>query len=401
MGSTRRPLVVIGGSVAQRPGRPGHAWVFLQYLLGFRQLGWDVLFLDRLTPQMTGASDDPMVASDSRRAHVDWFLSIMRRAGPETSYSLAISDANPIGLSCADVLRVASRADLLLDFNGFLGDEELAERVPLRVFVDIDPGFNQMWHELGLAKVLDGYDAYVTVAQRIGKPDCLIPTCGQTWITTLPPVVLDAWPVAPPRPHGAVTSIATWRGPFAPVEYSGRRYGLRVHEFRGFTRLPEATGERFELALDVDPADRSDIEQLARDGWRLVDPMSISDLDAYERFIATSKAEFSVAKEMYVKTQSGWISDRTACYLATGRPVILQDTGQRATFGGAEGAAFFATPDEARDVIRRAAEQLSGCSTGARDLAERLFAAPRVLTGLLEDLSVPHRPGRSPAALSP
>jgi hypothetical protein len=398
--TSRSPLVVIGGSVAQRPGRPGHAWVFLQYLLGFRHLGWDVLFLDRLTHDMTSAAGHPAGASDRLRAHVDWFLSIMSRAGPDTSYSLSIADGEPVGLDRAEVLRLASRAELLIDVNGFLRDEEVGDRVGLRVFLDIDPGFNQMWHEMGLANVLDGYDAYVTVAQRIGQPDCLIPTCGRTWITTLPPVVLDAWPVAPPRPDGAFTSVASWRGPFAPIEFGGRRYGLRVHEFRALTEVPASTDERLELVLDIDPADQADIEQLARAGWKLLDPATVGDLDSYQRFILASKCEFSVAKEMYVKTRSGWISDRSVCYLATGRPVILQDTGQRAAFDGAEGAAFFTSPDEAIDVIRRAAERLTNWSTGARDLAGRRFAAPQVLTGLLEDLSVPHRSGRSRVALS-
>ena len=136
---------------------------------------------------------------------------------------------------------------------GFCTDEELLAAARHRVFLDTDPGFGQMWHELGLADVFAGHDAYVTIGERIGTPGCSIPTCGLRWETTLQPVVLDEWPVAPPPPEPfAFGTIATWRGAYAPIEYRGRRYGLRAHEFRRLAELPHLTGHRFELALDID-----------------------------------------------------------------------------------------------------------------------------------------------------
>ena len=251
--------------MAQRPGRAGHAWVFLQYLLGFRRLGYEVLFLDRLTEDMTVGHDGHQSAS-RYRTNVDWLTSVMSTAGLHGRYSLRLPGGVTVGLDRSEVMRRVRRSSFLLDVNGFLDDEEIAAATPQRVFLDIDPGFNQMWQELGLADVLDGYDAYVTLAPRIGQPDCRIPTCGLSWISTVPPVVLEAWPVAPPTPAGAFTSVATWRGPFDPIEFRGERYGLRVHEFRRLASVAANSDERFALALDIDIADHADADTLTRDG---------------------------------------------------------------------------------------------------------------------------------------
>lgn len=384
-----RPLVVIAGSVAQRPRLAGHAWVFLQYLLGFRRLGWDVLFLDRLTDDMLTSEDSSAVPAIKYRSHATWFLQVMRRAGVRDGYSLSLPGGVEVGLRRAEVIRRARRAAFILDVNGFLRDEEISSATPLRVFLDIDPGFNQMWHELGLANVLDGYDAFLTVAQRIGQPDCLIPTCGRTWIPTLPPVVLDAWPAKPPRPQGAFTSIASWRGPFAPVTYRGSRYGLRAHEFRRLTAVASESSERFELALDIHVSDQADRENLLQHGWALTDPAVVSSrLPEYQAFIRRSQGEFAVAKEMYVKSRSGWISDRSVCYLASGRPVVLQDTGLRDVFDQLEGVGIFASVGEALAQLREATRKYRLWSAGARRVAERIFASDIVLTRLLGSLAV-------------
>lgn len=381
-----RPLVVIAGSIAQRPGRAGHAWVFLQYLLGFQRMGWEVLFLDKLTDDMAPGDDR---GASSFRPNITWLRTIMERAGLPDGYSLSLPGGVRAGLDRGEVLRRARRASLILDVNGFLRDDEVSDATPLRVFLDIDPGFNQMWHDLGLANVLDGYDAFVTVAQRMGQPDCLIPTCGRSWITTLPPVVLEAWPVAPPKPSAAFTSVGTWRGPFEPVDYRGDRYGLRVHEFRALASIASDSLERFELALDIDSADRADAEMLARHGWHLIDPGVVaSDLTTYENFIRGSKAEFAVAKEMYVKTRSGWISDRSVCYLASGRPVVMQDTGLRAVLEGADQIDFFDSIAEAVAQVREVTNRYCARWRGARRLAERVFDANVVLPALLRKLEL-------------
>jgi hypothetical protein len=136
---------------------------------------------------------------------------------------------------------------LLLNVMGYLDDPELLAAAPRRVFLDLDPGFPQMWRELGLHDAFAGHDAFVTVGTRVGLPGSEVPTCGLPWIRTLPPVDLASWPVTAAPGGGAFTSIATWRGPFGPVDFGGRRYGLRVHEFRRFTELPARTDARLEV----------------------------------------------------------------------------------------------------------------------------------------------------------
>lgn len=382
-----RPLVVVGGSIAQRPHRGGHAWVFLQYLIGFRRLGWDVLFLDRLTDEMLGDHDESSTG-DRYRPNVNWFLSVMCRAGVGDAYSLALPGGISVGLERSEVLRRAGRASFILDINGFLRDEEISAAIPVRVFLDIDPGFNQMWQELGLATVLDGYDAFVTVAQRIGKVGCRIPTCGRSWITTYPPVVLDEWPVAPANPGACFTTVASWRGPFAPVEYGGQRYGLRVHEFRDLAEIPTRCRERFQVALDIDPSDQSDRQTLLKLGWNLVDPVAVAaGTEDYRGFIQKSKAEFAVAKEMYVKTRGGWISDRSVCYLASGKPVVTQDTGLEAELPANRGFWTYSTLDEGILAVQDVAGDYARQATLARALAVDLFDSDRVLSELITRIS--------------
>jgi len=185
-----------------------------------------------------------------------------------------------------------------------------------------------MWQALGLCRTFHGHDSYITIGSNIGRPECEIPTCGIDWITTPQPVVLDLWPQQLVRPTGKITSIVSWRGPFGPIEYNGRSYGLRVHEFRRFLDLPQQTGRTFELALDIHPTETVDLARLVDHGWSLVDPRQVAcDPDAYQRYVQNSWAEFMVAKEMYVKANSGWVSDRSICYLASGKPVLAQETG--------------------------------------------------------------------------
>src|SRR5205823_178055 len=174
---------------------------------------------------------------------------------------------------------------------------------PRRVFLDIDPGFGQMWRALGLADVFRGHDAFVTIGENIGRAGCLVPTGGLDWVTTPQPVVLDHWlvtpgyPLAGRPPNGPLTSVASWRGAYGPVEYQGTVYGLRVHEFRKFAALPGRCPFRCELALDIHPSEAKDLALLAANGWELADPRRVAgDPWAYRSFIQESAAEFLVAK---------------------------------------------------------------------------------------------------------
>ena len=208
--------IVLAGSLAQKPGKGGHAWVFLQYLLGLRRLGWDVLFLDRLEPEMC-VDERGAPCSIDRSANLRYLQDVLGRFGLTDSYSVVCSGGSRfLGLSKREVLARTADAALLINVMGFLDDEDVLGRAPRRVFLDIDPGFPQMWRALGLHDPFAGHDDFVTVGGNIGRPGCVVPTCGLRWRATRPPVVLERW--RPREPSGPwFTSIGTWRGAYGPV----------------------------------------------------------------------------------------------------------------------------------------------------------------------------------------
>jgi len=368
--------VVLAGGLAQKPGYAGHAWVFVHWLLGFRRLGLDALFVDQLTPGM-GAVDEG----------VHYLASVMRQFELSGDYCLLGSGGESIAGVSRALAMDRTRGAVLINVNGYLRDKDLLEAATLRVYLDIDPGFSQMWREQGLHDSFAGHDVFVTIAEKIGRPGCRIPTCGLDWITTRQPVVLDLW-----TPHtdggGAFTSVGVWRGPFAPVEYDGTTFGLRVHEFRKFVELPRMTGERFELALDIDDAEVGDVQLLRHMGWRLLDPRRVvGSVGKYQGFIAGSKAELMIAKNMYVETRGGWFSDRSAAYLASGRPVVAEDTGLAGLYPVGEGLLTFRTVEEAAAGIEAVCAQYPRHARAAREIAESAFDSDRVLTALWERLA--------------
>jgi hypothetical protein len=271
---------------------------------------------------------------------------------------------------------------------GYLKDEALLGCAPRRVFLDIDPGFGQMWQDLGQYAMFQGHHDYVTIGENIGRPDCDIPTCGIDWITTPQPVVLDYWETGEENRGEAFTGVASWRGAYGTVEYRGKTYGLRVHEFRKFIALPRLTGEPFRLALDIHPAEVNDLALLEENNWTLVDPLEAAgDPSRYQAFIRNSKAELMIAKNIYVQTNSGWFSDRSLCYLAAGKPVLAQETGFSRHYPTGEGLLAFSTPEEAAEGVNEISGNLARHSRAAREIAREYFDSDRVLTRLLEKLS--------------
>ena len=370
--------IAVAGSVAQRPFIGGHAWAFVQYLVGLRLLGHDVVFVDRLTTDMAPEEGQ-------KDACIRWFQETARAAELEHSSALLLEDRT-VGLTRAELRRRLGACELLLNFMGFLDDPELLSLPERRAYVDIDPGFPQLWHELGLYDGFRGHDDFVTVALNINRPGCGIPRCGLRWIPTAHPVVLDHWPV---KGNGsALTSVGAWRGPYASIQY-GTRYGLRVHEFRRFLELPRLTDVRFELALDIDPGDAEDICKLRQHGWTLLSPRQVAgDLKAYQRFVQRSWGEFMVAKNMYVATASGWFGDRSICYLATGKVVIAQDTGLSDHLPVDRGLLTFSSLEEAVLAVEAAQREPTRHARAARAIAEQHFEARKVLRRLLNELGV-------------
>ena len=381
--------IIVAASLAQKPLQGGHAWVVLQYLLGFRRLGWQVLFIDNLADDMfRDAAGQACARADS--VNVQEFVRTMQQFGLVDDYCLICNESEEtIGLSRKEVLERASGSTMLLNVMGFLKDPEIIERSGRNVFLDIDPGFGQMWESLGLARMFDGYDDFVTIGEAIGRPGCKIPDCGKRWVTTPQPIVLDQWPVHRSSENDRMTSIVSWRGAYAPVEWKGGTYGLRAHEFRRFASLPFRTGQAFELALSIHPADAADLELLQTNGWGIVDPLTVAaDPWSYRSYIQQSSAEIMVAKNMYVKGRSGWFSDRSICYLASGKPVLAQDTGWRSIHSYTDGLLWFSCLEEAVEGVAHINADYERHATAAREIAETCFESDKVLTRLLHRLGL-------------
>lgn len=383
-----RGTIVIAGSLAQKPGRGGHAWVFLQYLLGFRRLGWDVLFLDAMASDACVDADGAGAAPE-RSVNLTYLRDVMSRAGLADSWAIVVDRTGIYGARRDHVLARLKQSAMLLNINGFLRDDDLLAAAPRRVFLDIDPGVFQIWHALGLHHAFVGHDHYATIGQHLGTPECPIPPCGIEWIPTPPPVVLQEWPVAAASRPAVFTSVASWRGAFAPLEYGGVTYGQRVHEFRKFIDLPRRSAATFELALDIHPADARDRSLLISNEWTLVDPLTIgADPWTYRKYVQHSAAEFMVAKGIYAATRCGWVSDRSVCYLASGKPVIAQDTGLANLYPIGNGLISFTTVDEAADAVRRVLGDYDRHATAARSLAHEHFDSDVVLPRLLARVGV-------------
>jgi hypothetical protein len=289
------------------------------------------------------------------------------------------------GLSRAEALARMRDARFLLNVMGFVRDSEVLAAARRRVFLDIDPGFGQVWRELGLADVFAGHDDFVTVGRNVGRDGCGVPTCGLRWLTIPHPVVLARCPVV--DGGDAFTSVGSWRGPYDAIEYQSRHLGLRVHEFRKLVDLPRRVEAPFRVALEMDPSDQADLDRLRDTGWQLVDPREVAaNPEVYLRFVQSSLAEFTVAKGIYVELRSGWLGDRTACYLASGKPALVQDTGLAPLYPLGEGLTSFSTLDEAAAGAQAILSDYRAHAAAARRMAETEFDARIVLSRLLEEL---------------
>jgi hypothetical protein len=297
-----------------------------------------------------------------------------------------------VGTRLDALAEIAAEADVLFDISGHLSSPALLNGPGTRVYVDLDPGFTQAWHaDDAVGFRLGKHDRYVTVGLNVGQPGCSIPNGGIEWIPTLPPVLLEEWQARPAQAAPLrFTTVASWRSPFGAPRIGGREASLKHHQFRRFLaipeRLPEAT---FELALDIHPGDARDREALGEHGWRIVDPRGLTGTpQGFRDYVAGSAAEFSVAQGVYAETGSGWFSDRTAAYLASGRPAIVQETGLGDSLRLGEGLQTFSTLDEAAIAAERVAADPVAHGEAARQLAVERLDSDLVLGRLLSLLGV-------------
>ncbi len=376
--------ILLAGTFAAAPHTGGVAWVVLQYWLGLRRLGHDVYFVEPLKPQALRPIQSPLAAS----ANADYFHLVTSRFSLTESAALLLEGTRQtFGLAYPQLKEVARRADLLINISGMLTEEELLEPIPRRIYLDLDPGFNQLWHTVqGIDMRYQGHTHFVTIGLDIGQAGCPVPTCGLNWITTWQPVVLEHWPAAPLQriTCNALTTVGHWRG-YGSINYAGTLYGQKAHSLRPLFELPKLTRERFSLAMGIHADERKDLEALAANGWQLLDAAHVADTPAhYQEFIQSSKAEFGIAKSGYVYSRCGWFSDRSVCYLASGRPVLAQETGFSRYFPVGEGLFSFKTCQDVLAGIEEMNRDYPGHARKAREIAEEYFDSDKVLQRLLD-----------------
>lgn len=384
-----RPVVIVSGAMANKHLNGGEAWVRLNWLLGLRRRGCAVYFVEHIrSSQCVDAEGRP--ARFEQSANLRYFADVMRTFGLERCSTLLCDDGIGHGLCRRDLLDVAEDADVLVNISGHLTLEPVLRRVRRKAYIDLDPGFTQIWHAQGVGELaLSSHDFHFTVGENIGTPACPIPTAGIRWRRKRRFVVLDQWPVWPARDPNRFTTVAAWRGAFGPVEFAGRTYGLKAHEFRRLLPLPRLAPQTFEIALAIHPADRADLAALHVHGWRTVEPRRVAASPAaFREYLRASGGECSAAQGIYVETGSGWLSDRTVRYLATGRPALVQDTGFSRNYPVGDGLVTFRTLHEAAEGAQRIAREYDHHSRAARELAEQYFDSDAVLDEIFGEMGM-------------
>ena len=367
--------ILCAGIIARYPFG-GVTWCSLMYLLGLRALGHEVFYVEDTgeciyDPILNTRSEDPGYGTRYIHAALEPF-------GLGERWSFVNFDGTYHGASRETVRAFCADADLFVNLSGgswFWRDEYA--RIPRRVFIDSDPVFTQLALAKGdpwYVEFFRGFTHLFTFGANIGTPACDIVTGEFAWHKTWQPVVIDQWHPSAVPAGDCFTTIMTWRiESFADVD------GNKDREFLKFLDLAARAPQRLELAINGPQ------EFLRSHGWSTVDAMAVSrSLWDYRAFIQGSKAEFGVAKHAYVSRRSGWFSDRTECYLAAGRPALVQDTGWSAHLPNGEGLLGFSTPDDALAGLDRIASDYPRHASRAAEIARECFAADRVLPALLD-----------------
>jgi len=374
-------IVVLGYIVRGPIG--GLVWHHLQYVMGLARLGHDVYFLED--------SDDYPSCYDPQRQTTDRNPEYGLRFAAQAFAQVGLGErwayydahtAHWLGPRATRAVDICRSADLLLNLSGVNPMRPWFLQVPHRVLVDTDPVFTQVRHLTDSASRATAlqHTAFFSFGENIRSDGARIPDDQLDWLPTRQPVVLDAWPVTPGPRNGKFTTVMQWDS-YQPRTYDGVEYGMKSASFRPYVDLPGRTGQALELALGSDAAPR---QQLLEAGWSLRNPLEVTrDPSSYQRYLQQSKAEFSVAKHGYVVSHSGWFSERSACYLASGRPVLVQETGFSEWLESGVGVVAFSTPEEAQAGIDLINGDYANHSRRARELVRASFDAGDVLASLI------------------
>lgn len=382
---SRRRLVVL--HLAGRYPLGGIGWQAVHHVLGLARLGHDVFYVEdsRANPY------DPRIKSvvvDSSYG-VAFLADVMARFGLADRWAY-VDGATGVchGLSWERLRQLYREADGLFNVCGATELKEEHLRCPVRVYLETDPVFEQIRVAEGDRRAiaaLEEHTHHFTYGENLGQPDCPIPVEKFSWRTTRPPVIPELWEAHVNAAAERFTTVATWKNVGKDIRFRGETYHWSKHmNFLEVIDLPRRTLQRLELALEVDDEGARDL--LVRHGWLITDAFEASrDLTAYQRHIERSRGEFTVSKDLVVRTRSGWFSDRSVCYLAAGKPVVTQDTGFGKYVPTGAGLFAYQTVEEAAAALDEVNRDYARHCRAARGIAEEYFAADRVLGRLCRD----------------
>ena len=378
-----RPTVVVAAyNTAGFPEGGGHFWVYLQYVLGLRQLGCDVYWLEAFRTK--GRLQQEAAALATFRERVQQFglsgksiVYVTKEKKPSTA------PTEYLDWDRDEVESVFARADLLLNFHYAMHPDLLA-RFRRTALVDIDPGLLQFWITRGQISVAR-HDVYFTIGENVGKPGGPIPDTGHDWIPIRPPVSLEHWKYRFDPNCEAFTTVSNWDSSDWLLDGGVRFENTKRIAFLEYADLPRMTRQPLELALFLKrERDMKEWKEMEERGWRIRLSRDVAATpEMYQEYIAQSRGEFSCAKPSYRLFQNAWVSDRTACYLASGKPVVVQDTGQSELLPDGEGMFRFSTPAEAASAFDLINADYERHCRAARSLAETQFDAKRVVARIL------------------
>lgn len=360
------------------PRAAGNRWVFLNWALGLQHLGCRVIWLEGVRPE----TSSPALQENVRalRTQLAWY-------GLETSVALfprpsSVQPAPWEPMEGCLTLDAVEGTDLGLNIAYDIPPDVLRcfHRTAL---IDIDPGLTQMWMSEGQLNI-PRHDTQFTIGETVGQPDALVPDCGLRWHYTPPPVFLPVWSPAPAEPAAPYTTLTSWWDGW--VVFRQEHYANRKRDgFLPFLDLPSRTARPLELAICLETGVTSERVMLEEHGWRVRDANMVASTPwDYRDYIRKSFGEFSCAKPSYVRTQSAWISDRTLCYLASGKPAVVQHTGQSRLLPDRSGLFRFKDIEEATAYLEIVAADPEHQSKLARALVEEHFDAQRVVSRVLE-----------------
>jgi hypothetical protein len=362
----------------------GHVWVYLQYAEALRRLGCEVFWLESF-PSSGDRCGDALVAAALGEQLAPYGLDgtlIVRTAGSPARDGVLPSEY--IGaVSGAAAEAVFRRADLLLNFNYAL-DPTLLSLFRRTALVDIDPGLLQLWMTRGQLAV-QPHDVYFTTGETVGTGSTTIPDCGFRWIPIHPPLCLELWPYVHDARCEAFTTVSSWWAGEWVADGEEVYDNNKRFSFMEFARLPRMTTQPLELALCLGPGDEEEKRALERQAWRVRHSFEVAQTaQHYQSYIQQSRGEFSCAKPSCMRFQNAWVSDRTVAYLASGKPVVVQNTGPSAFLPNGEGMFRFSTIEEAAGALKTINADYERHCRRAREIAETYFDAQGILCRMLD-----------------